>query len=123
MASGGPPNGRPKIHDFIMFLIDLLPTIVRPSFVSLVPRTIAFGVIGLLLVGSLSQAHAASSVTLAWDPPNGTSGIAGYRVHYGTYSGIYPQIINVGNTTTVTVPNLVPGQTYYVVVTDYNTVG
>jgi hypothetical protein len=123
MASGGPPKGRPKVHDFIMFLIDLLPAIVRHSFVSLVPRTIAFGVIGLLLVGSLSQAHAASSVTLAWDPPNGASGIAGYRLHYGTSSGIYPQIINVGSTTTVTVPNLVPGQTYYVVVTDYNTVG
>jgi Fibronectin type III domain/FG-GAP-like repeat len=106
-----------------MFLVTLVPAIVRPSFVALVSRTIAFGMIGLLLVGSLSQAHAASSVTLAWDPPSGMSNITGYLVHYGTSSGSYPQIINVGNRTTVTVPNLVPGQTYYVVVTDYNTSG
>jgi hypothetical protein len=70
-------------------------------------------VIGLLLVGSLSQAQAqaTSSVTLAWDPPNGASDIAGYRVYYGTSNGIYPQTINVGNRTTVTVPNLATGQT------------
>ena len=106
-----------------MFLLNLFPTIIGHSFLTLVLRTIAFGVIGLLLVGSLSQAHAASSVTLAWDAPNAASGIAGYRVYYGNSSGIYPQIIDVGNSTTVTVPNLVPGQIYYVVVTDYNTAG
>ena len=123
MALGGPPKSRPEIHDSIMFLLNLFPTIIGHSFLTLVLRTIAFGVIGLLLVGSLSQAHAASSVTLAWDAPNAASGIAGYRVYYGNSSGIYPQIIDVGNSTTVTVPNLVPGQIYYVVVTDYNTAG
>jgi hypothetical protein len=44
-------------------------------------------------------------------------------LYYGTSSGSYPQIINVGNTTTITVPNLAAGQTYYFVVTAYNTVG
>jgi lipopolysaccharide transport system permease protein len=43
-------------------------------------------------------------------------------VYYGTSSGSYPQIINVGNRTTATVSNLASGQTYYFVVTDYNTV-
>ena len=80
------------------------------------------GGFGLLLVGSLQNAHAAASVKLAWNP-GGSPGIAGYRVYYGTSSGSYPQIFNVGNTTTVTVAGLIPGLTYYFVVTDYNTVG
>jgi Fibronectin type III domain len=95
------------------------------DFISLgvVRRALALGGIGLLVGGSLSQAQETASVTLAWDPPSGASGIAGYRVYYGTSSGSYPQIINVGNTTTATVSNLVSGQTYYFVVTDYNTAG
>ena len=108
--------------DSIMFLIILAPTIVWHSFVVVLPRTIALGVSGLLFVGWLSQAEAASSVTLAWNPGGG-SGIAGYRVHYGTSSGSYPETLNVGNTTTATVSGLTPGHTYYFIVTDYNTVG
>jgi hypothetical protein len=105
-----------------MFLTSLIPTIVRYSCVALVPRTIAFGVIGLLFVGLLSHAQAPSNVTLTWNPSI-SPGIAGYRLYYGTSSGSYPQIINVGNTTTITVPNLAAGQTYYFVVTAYNTLG
>jgi len=105
-----------------MFLISPIPTIARYSFVALVPRTIALAMIGLLLVGLLSQAQAASSVTLAWDV-SAEPGIAGYRLYYGTSSGNYSQVIDVGNTTVATVSNLAAGQTYYFVVTDYNTVG
>ena len=104
----------------IMFLIILTPAVVWHGFLALVPRSIAC--IGLLLIGLLWQAQAATSVRLAWNPGT-SSGIAGYRVHYGTSSGSYPQIFNVGSTTTVTVSGLIPGQTYYFVVTDYNTVG
>src|SRR5271166_567081 len=120
-----PAEESPKIHDSMMFLVILVPSIAWHSFVALVPRTIAFGVLGLLFVGLLSQAQAqaTSSVTLAWNPPSGTTGIAGYRVYYGTSSGSYTQIINVGNTTTATLSGLTPGQRYYLVVTDYNTVG
>ena len=120
----GPPTCHPKIHIFIMFLIILGSAGVRHSFVILVTRTIAFGVIGLLFVGLLSQAQAqaTSSVTLAWDP-SASSGIAGYRLYYGTSSGNYSQISNVGNTTIATVSNLSDGLTYYFVVTDYNIVG
>jgi hypothetical protein len=71
------------------------------------------------LLGFVSQARAATSVTLAWDP-SGASGVAGYRLHYGTSSRSYSQISDIGNTTTTTVSNLLPGQTYYFAVTDYN---
>jgi hypothetical protein len=45
------------------------------------------GIITSVLLGSLSDANAAS-VTLAWDAE---SGVAGYRLHYGTSSGSYTQ--------------------------------
>ena len=90
--------------------------------IGLVPRAVASGAIGLLLVGPLSQAQA-STVTLTWDSPSDASGIAGYRVHYGTSSGSYSEVINVGNKTTATVWNLTPGQAYYFVATDYNNLG
>jgi hypothetical protein len=74
------------------------------------------------LFGLLLQARAATSLILAWDP-SGTSGIAGYRLHYGTSSQSYSQTRDLGNTTTTTISNLQSGQTYYFAVTDYNTAG
>lgn len=64
----------------------------------------------------------AYSVTLAWDP-NTEPDIAGYRMYYGTESGVYTQIINVGNVTNYTVTNLNVGPIYYFAVTCYNTSG
>jgi len=59
------------------------------------------------ILGLLLQARAATSLTLAWDPSGG-SGIAGYRLHYGTSSQSYSQTRDLGNTTTTTVSNLLP---------------
>jgi outer membrane biosynthesis protein TonB len=68
-----------------------------------------------------------SSVTLAWnanlptsDPATNTTG---YRLHLGLASGVYTQSTNVGNTTSVTVSNLISGLKYYFVVTAYNSSG
>jgi hypothetical protein len=44
-------------------------------------------------------------------------------IHYGTASGTYSQGIDVGNTTSYTVSNLIDGQTYYFAVTTYNAAG
>jgi hypothetical protein len=44
-------------------------------------------------------------------------------IHYGTTSGTYSQGIDVGNTTSYTVSNLIDGQTYYFSVTTYNAAG
>jgi len=74
---------------------------------------------GMAALFCAAHAQAAQSVTLAWNP-NSASGIAGYRVHYGTSSGNYTQTSDVGNATTATVANLTSGKTYFFAVTDYN---
>jgi Fibronectin type III domain len=68
------------------------------------------------------EVRAAQSVTLAWDP-NLDPTIAGYRLYYGTSSGVYTQQIEVGNTTATLVSNLADGQTYFFAVTAYNAAG
>jgi uncharacterized protein YfaP (DUF2135 family) len=70
-----------------------------------------------------------ASATLAWDAPttntDGTplTDIAGYKIYYGTVSGKYSHLLDVGNVTTYKVENLTVGTTYFFVVTDYNTSG
>lgn len=71
---------------------------------------------------SISQLRAAQTITLAWDPDPAPN-IAGYRLYSGIVSGVYTQQIDVGNTTTTVVSNLVAGTTYFFAVTAYNTVG
>ena len=44
-------------------------------------------------------------------------------IHYGTASGVYSQVIDVGNTTSYTLSNLNGGQTYYFTTTAYNHAG
>ena len=73
-----------------------------------------------LLLGWFSFAQAGQTVTLAWDA-NSEPDIAGYRLHYGTSSGIYTETIDVGNNTSATVATLTAGSTYFFVVTAYNT--
>jgi hypothetical protein len=81
-------------------------------------KALLSGVVSLL-IGMGSAANAAN-VTLAWDAE---SGVAGYRLHYGTSSGSYTQSSDVGTNTTATVSNLTAGQMYYFVVTAYNSAG
>src|SRR6266403_180742 len=58
----------------------------------------------------------ALSVTLAWNPsPDPT--VAGYTIFYGNYNGIYSQSLNAGRATLATVPNIVPNETFYFIVT------
>lgn len=54
----------------------------------------------------------AAGVILAWDP-SPDAGIAYYRLHYGTASGVYTSSTNAGLATTATVDGLVAGTTYY----------
>jgi outer membrane biosynthesis protein TonB len=94
----------------------------NPSFsrLSSFLRRSALGLgVASLLAASLASAHAAQSVALAWNPDSDPS-IVGYNVNYGTSSGVYSQSLNAGNSTSLTVPGLNPGQTYYFVVTAHN---
>ena len=69
-----------------------------------------------------SNSGGAGTISLAWDANTG-SGIAGYKIYYGTSSENYPTVINVGDTTTYTISNLHSGHTYYLAVTNYDTSG
>ena len=70
----------------------------------------------LLLVAVRAFAGTAS---LAWDPV-ASPALVGYMVYYGPSAGNYPTRIDVGNTTTYTVPNLVEGATYHFAATAYD---
>ena len=81
-------------------------------------------IISLVLCFFLSPANSlAGQANLAWDPPDISTDVTGYMIHYGTASGAYSQGIDVGNTTSYAVSNLMAGQTYYFAVTAYDAVG
>ncbi len=62
------------------------------------------------------------TITLGWDP-SPDANVAGYRVHYGTQRGQYPNVIDVGNKTVLDILNLVDGTTYYFTITAYSAAG
>ena len=84
-------------------------------------RAWLFGLITLGLMGLITSAYS-ESVILAWDPTPGST-IAGYRLYEGTIPNVYPTMLDLGNSTTVTVSNLVGGVTYYFAVTAYDDTG
>jgi hypothetical protein len=68
-----------------------------------------------------------SSVVLTWNADSATSdsgtNATGYRLHWGSASGVYTQTQDAGNNLTATVSSLTSGTTYYFVVTAYNSAG
>lgn len=76
----------------------------------------------MLLSGILGNVAASTSVSLEWDQ-NSEPNVAGYKLYYGTASGVYSKTINAGNSTTVTVPDLETGTTYFFAVTAYDGTG
>ncbi len=71
----------------------------------------------LLIPLGVQHAHGAS-LTLAWDP-NPDANLAGYKVYYGTASGSYSIVVDVGNWTSLTISSLEAGKTYYFAATAY----
>ncbi len=61
-----------------------------------------------------------SYVTVSWDE-NTESDLDGYKVYYGTSVGTYVLYSDVGNVTSKTLSSLDSGETYYIVVTAYDT--
>ncbi len=81
----------------------------------------------LVAVGLLPAAHgsltpATGEVLLEWNA-NPEPDIGGYRVYYGTESGVYSKVQDVGNATEAVLSGLPVGPTYYCVLTAYNTLG
>lgn len=61
----------------------------------------------------------APPVQLAWSP-NPESDIAGYKIYFGTDSGTYPTVYDVGAVTRAELPPMFLGRTYYVALRAYN---
>jgi hypothetical protein len=67
------------------------------------------------------------TISLAWDAPatnedgSPLTVLSGYKVYYGTASGVYDHSVDVGNVTTYTLTGLTKGQTYYIAVTAIDT--
>ena len=59
---------------------------------------------------------------LSWDP-NSEPNISGYRVYYGTASGVYNQTADMGNVTQYLMSGLATGRTYFFTITAYDTSG
>ena len=70
-----------------------------------------------------TSAITSSTATLRWNKSTDRD-VKGYRLHCGLISGgRYSRFVDVGNVTTYTLSNLIPGKTYYCVVTTYNASG
>ncbi len=78
--------------------------------------------------GNVQISSSGKNVSLAWIAPTTNTDksqitdLAGYKVYYGTASGNYSKILNVGNVLNYTVISLPPG-TYYFAITCYNSYG
>lgn len=81
---------------------------------------------GCLVLTPITEA---GEVILAWDSPAiNTDGspltdLGGYRVHYGTSSGVYDYTQDVGNVVTWKVTNLTAARIFYFAVTAYDISG
>jgi hypothetical protein len=78
----------------------------------------------LVVLSFLSSVPAvqAAEVTLAWDP-NPEPAVQGYRVYYGTASGVYTGVVDAGSRTDCVVSGLDPGVTYFFACTAYSAAG
>ena len=74
-----------------------------------------------VVAGLLGTASALQAATVQWNP-NPESDIGGYKLSYGTQTGVYTTSIDTGNVTTWNV-TLTPGTRYFFVVQAYNTGG
>jgi hypothetical protein len=62
------------------------------------------------------------SLSLAWDPSSDPN-VVGYRLYQGDITQVYTNVIDVGHQTSIRIPNLVAGTTYFFAVTAYDSTG
>jgi len=78
----------------------------------------------LLVIAVLSTvtptAASAASARISWNA-NSESDLAGYHVHYGQASGSYTETADAGMATSLVVPDLQSGGTYYFTISAYDT--
>jgi hypothetical protein len=76
----------------------------------------------LVAITSMPFAAVGANVTLSWNPSSNEL-VTGYNIYYGTASGDYSDRVSTGNTTSVTLSNLVEGTTYFFAATAYDASG
>lgn len=76
----------------------------------------------LLGIKAFSGTAHALTTTLGWSPSTST-GVAGYKVYYGTSSGNYTQSVDAGAQTSAGISGLQLGQQYYFAVKSYDAQG
>ncbi len=64
----------------------------------------------------------AETVRVRWDA-NGESDLSGYKIYYGTSSGSYDDVIDVGNVTSFLIDSLVVKTNYFFTLTAYDSSG
>lgn len=74
---------------------------------------------GTSVTGATGTAFYRGLATVSWNP-NSESDLAGYQVLHGTTSGVYTDLVDVGNVTSYQWGGLVPGFTHYWVVRAYD---
>lgn len=62
-------------------------------------------------------------IRLEWTASVDVAIVAGYRVLYGTSSGVYPNSVDIGNVISYLLSGLTAGVTYYIVVASRSTLG
>ena len=69
----------------------------------------------IIVILSLTALLQVCAVQLAWDP-SPDANVTGYKIYYGTNSGSYQIIVDVGNVTntTITLTNYAPITTYFI---------
>jgi hypothetical protein len=76
----------------------------------------------MICMAFITSVQAQANVTLAWSPSSDPI-VAGFNIYYGGASGVYTNKTSVGTATSLTIPNLVIGVTYYFAATTYSAAG
>jgi len=76
-------------------------------------------ILSILIIFFIPVLLHSASVSVSWNS-NTEPDLAGYQVYYGTQSGNYGVVIDVGNVTEYTVSGLEVGKSYYFAVTAYD---
>jgi hypothetical protein len=80
-------------------------------------------VAGFLASATLfTSAQGQANIKLSWNP-SANPIVAGFNIYYGGASGVYTNKTAVGTATSLTIPNLIIGATYYFAETTYSAAG
>lgn len=82
-------------------------------------RKIVLIALFIFLLVVFSNEIFAGTIKLRWDPV-GDNDLDGYKVYFGYESGVYTEVVDVGNTTTHTLSDLQDCTTHFIAVTSYD---